>query len=79
MVRCRKFRVNFDASKLRKEISKIEFNSDILGENEEKTNTLGLFKEHTRFLKNQKFKPKNQNFSQKKFRGQPKNETIRGN
>ena len=40
-----------DASKLRKKCSEIEFNSEILGENEEKKNTLCLFKEHTCFLK----------------------------
>ena len=75
-----------DASKLRKENSEIEFNSEILGENEEKMNTLCLFKENTigkivslMFPIPEKFKSKNQNFFEKKFRGRPKNEKFRGN
>ena len=46
--------------------SEIEFNSEVLQENEEKMNTLCLFKEHTCFLKtkdakiNLKYTRKNQ-------------------
>ena len=62
-----------DASKLRKKNSEIEFNSEILGENEEKMNTLILGFMNAiiislMFLIPEKFKSKNQTFS-KKFRG----------
>ena len=49
---------NWKKKKEKRKKSKIEFNSEILQENEEKVNTLCLFKEQTCFLKTEDIKIK---------------------